>query len=303
MDILNKINTYYSQLPNEQYNNEYDQFKNRLVNHNIPVNTLILKPYFITKKKRNEFLRITEILLNVFEKLTYAYYKNKEIRNLLSLNGRINDYIDVNPGYTGKQQVARLDGLYNYTENSLQFLEVNLDNPSYIGMNDLFIKIFDQMPSLKCLRKDFNIKCDMLVDSLYEILINKYREYCIHYKKDEREDPHIAVVCSRNSFIRDDVELIVNFLKEKNLNINYADPRDFVYDGETLKLNGEEVHIVYRDTLKDFFRSESSGKIHSKVRNKILDFTKDAAGNNRFIKLLFKNRIFRSCRRYHKSIL
>ena len=47
----------------------------------------------------------------------------------------------------------------------------------------------------------------------------KYEEYCINFGKQEQMNPHIAVVCSRNSSIRTDVELIIKFLKEKRLHV------------------------------------------------------------------------------------
>ena len=283
MGTISNINNYYSQIQKEIYNTEYKQFKNIVLNQNIPVKSLALKPYFITKKKREEFSRITGILLNVFEKLTCAYFNNSELRNLLSVNGRLKDYIEVNPGYSGKSQVARLDAFYNTKDDSLQFLEVNLDNPSYLGINDLLIGISDQLPSLKHLRNKFILKSDSLIDSLYNMLIIKYREYCTYYKKQEQKPPNTAIVCSRDSFIRQDVDTIVKLLKKKNLNVYYADPRDFVYDKKTLKLNNEEIHIVYRDTSKDFFRTESSGKLYSVIRNKILDLTKNICLQNHFI--------------------
>ena len=213
MDIINKINNFYFQSAREHYNTEYQQIKNQLDNHNIRVKSLALKPYFITRKKRDEFLKVTEILLSIFEKLTSAYFNNNEIRNHLLINGRNKDYIGVNSGYSGKLQVVRLDSFYNMNEDSLKFLEINADNPSYLGINDLFINLFDQLPSLKYLSKEYNIQRELLVESLYRMLINKYREYCTYYNKREKEDPNIAVVCSRNSFIRNDVNVIVEYLK------------------------------------------------------------------------------------------
>jgi hypothetical protein len=283
MGTISNINNYYSQIQEKHYNSEYEQFKNILLNQKILVRSQALKPYFITKKKREEFLRITDILLNIFEKLTCAYFNNSEIRNLLSVNGRIKDYIGIHPGYSGKSQVAHLDVFYDIKDDSLQFLEINLDNPSYIGMNVLLVGIFNQPPSLKHLSKEFSIKSDSLVDSLYNTLITKYREYCLYYKKQEQKEPNIAIVCSRNSFLKQDVEAIVKLLKKKNINVYYADPRDFVYDDKTLKINGEEIHIIYRDTLNDFFRTESIDKIHSSMRNTILNYTKNVCLKNNFI--------------------
>jgi hypothetical protein len=293
MDIINKINNYYALSIKEDLNSgEFQQFKNILFDYVGHDNPLALKPYFIAQSKRNEFLRITEILINLFEKLTFAYFNNSEIRNILSINGRVKDYIVVNPGYSRKHLVVRLDAYYDISKDSLSLLEINTDNPSYIGMNDLFIKTFDQLPSLKILRQKFNVKSDTMVALLYEVLIKKYKEYCSNFKKLEQKDPHIVIVCSRNSFIRNDVDLIVKFLKEKNFNVSYADPRDFDYDGKVLKLNGETVDIVYRDTLKDFFRTESSGKIHSNLRNKILSYSKKACLQNGFINRHLKKGYF-----------
>ena len=295
MDIINKINNRYTLLLQERfYGTEYQQFKKLLYNYDIhdKEKTLILKPYFITLKQRQEFSKITEVLLNVFEKLTNAYYNNNEVRTILSINGRVRDYIGVNPGYSRKQLVVRLDAFYNFSNNLLQFLEVNCDDPSGMGESDLLLKIYDRLPSIEFLRNEYEISMDILVDALYKMLLNKYKEYCLNFGKQEQVNPHIAVVCSRNSSIRNDVELIIKFLKEKGLQVNYADPRDFVYDGKVLKLNGEEVHIVYRDNIKDFFRSESTGKIHSDIRNKVLNYTKTACLHNRFLNYYLKRGYF-----------
>lgn len=292
MDIINKINSYTQSVNKNQNDIEYNQFKNTLFDYNISEKVISIKPYFITQQKREEFLKITETLLSLFEKLTCAYFNNNEIRHILSVQGRAKDYMEVNPGYSLKQVVTRFDAFYNISNGGLKFLEVNLDNPSYIGMNDLFINLFNQLPSLKYLRKEFIINSDFLIDSLYKVLIKKYKEYCSNFKKKERKNPHIVIVCSRNSFIKDDVDLIVKFLKDKDLNVNHADPRDFVYDGKVLKLYGENVDIVYRDTLKDFFRTESTGKIHSAVRNKILTWTKNACLHNNFINSCLKKGYF-----------
>ena len=49
MGTISNINNYYSQIQKEQYNTEYKRFKNIVLNQNIPVKSLALKPYFITK--------------------------------------------------------------------------------------------------------------------------------------------------------------------------------------------------------------------------------------------------------------
>lgn len=293
MDIINKINNYYTLSLQERFNStEYQQFKKLLSAYNMQDKEKTIaksfKPYFITLKQRQEFSQITEVLLNVFEKLTNAYYNNHQVKTALLLNGRVKNYLSVNPGYSKKQLVVRLDAFYNFPNNLLRFLEINSDAPSGMGLGDLMMKIFDRLPTLESVKNDFKISRDILIESLYKLLLKKYEEYCKNFGKQEKENPFVAIVCSRNSSIREDVDFIITFLKEKGLHVSYADPRDFEYDGKVLKLNGNEVNIVYRDDVNDFFRSESTGKIYSNMRNKVINYTNKVCMRNRFLNCYLK---------------
>ena len=308
MDVLEKINSLYVRSLTEQfYKADYQMFKKLLSDYDIQDKMKIRlksksrlysleqpsKPYFITLKQRQEFSKITEVLLNVFEKLTNAYYNNNDVKNILSVNGQVRNYIETNPGHSRKLLVVRLDAFYNFSNDVLKFLEINCDIPGGMGDNDMLIKIFDRLPSMKFIRNEFEISRDTLVDSLCKMLLKRYKEYCLNFKKQEQRSPHIAVVCARNSDIRLEIDFIIELLKKEGLQVSYADPRDFVYDGKTLKLNGEEVHIVNRrENIKDIFRTESSGKLHSNVRNKILNYTKTACLNNRFLNQYLKRGYF-----------
>jgi len=142
MDVINKINNCYALSLHERfYRTEYQQLGKLAAEFNVKDKEKTfaksLKPYFITYRQRQEFSKITEVLLNAFEKLTNAYFSNIDVRNILSVNGRIKDYISVNPGYSRKQLIVRLDAFYNFSNNYLQFLEINCDAPSGMGMNDL----------------------------------------------------------------------------------------------------------------------------------------------------------------------
>src|SRR3990172_3467189 len=308
MDVLEKINSLYVRSLTEQfYKADYQMFKKLLSDYDIQDKMKIRlksksrlysleqpsKPYFITLKQRQEFSKITEVLLNAFEKLTNAYYNNNDVKNILSVNGQVRNYIETNPGHSRKLLVVRLDAFYNFSNDVLKFLEINCDIPGGMGDNDMLIKIFDRLPSMKFIRNEFEISRDTLVDSLCKMLLKRYKEYCLNFKKQEQRSPHIAVVCARNSDIRLEIDFIIELLKKEGLHVSYADPRDFVYDGKTLKLNGEEVHIVNRrENMKDIFRTESSGKLHSNVRNKILNYTKTACLNNRFLNQYLKRGYF-----------
>jgi len=88
MDVIEKINDLYTRSLREQfYKADYQMFKKLVSDYKIQDKAKIRpkskdysyslkqpsKPYFITLKQRQEFSRITGVLLNVFEKLTNIY--------------------------------------------------------------------------------------------------------------------------------------------------------------------------------------------------------------------------------------
>ena len=308
MEVIEKINNLYAISLRERFHSaDYQMFKKLVSDYNIPDKMKIRpqskewfyaltqpsKPCFITLKKRQEFSEITKVLLRTFEKLSDAYFTNKELKNILSVNGQVGNYLGINPGYSRKLLVARLDAFYNLSNDVLKFLEINCDIPGGMGDNDMLIKILDQLPSVEYIRNEFEIRRDVLVDSLREMLLKNYKEYCVNFRKQEEGDPHIAIVCARNSDIRLEVDLIIEILRRDGLHVSYADPRDFSYNGKILKLNGEEVHIVNRrENIKDIFRTDSTGKPHSNIRNKILNYSKTTCLNNRFLNQYLKRGYF-----------
>jgi len=308
MDTAEKINILYEHSLKDQFSKaEYETFQKLASDYNIQEmmkhrrkckNSFYAfkepsKPYFISFKKRQEFSDVSAILLKIMEKLTDAYYCNENLKNTIPIPGQVRNYIGVNPGYSGKLSIARLDTLYNFSTDSLRFLEINTDIPAGMGDNDMLIKIFDCLPSMKFLRNKFEISRDTLVDSLYKILLKKYKEYCACFHKPEKENPHIAIVCARNSDSRLEVDFIIELLKKEGLKASYADPRDFAYDGKSLMLNGKEVDIVNRrENIRDIFRTDSTGKPHSNLRNKVLSISKTACLNNRFVNKYLKRGYF-----------
>ncbi|HVO74883.1 MAG TPA: hypothetical protein VMT35_12725 [Ignavibacteriaceae bacterium] len=251
------------------------------------------KPYFISIKKREEFSKAAETMLRIYEKLTNAYYCSESLKNILFPTGKVRNHIGINPGYQGKLQTARLDALYNFSNDSLHFLEINTDIPGGMGDNDMLVKMFDSLPSIKFLQSKFEFSRDTLVGLLYNMLIKKYKEYCECFGKIEKENPHLAIVCSRISDIRLEVDFIVALLKKEGFKVSYADPRDFIYDGRSLTLNGEEVDIINRrENIRDIFRTDSIGKPHSNIRNRVMEFSKTACLNNRFLNKYLKRGYF-----------
>jgi len=308
MELTERINALYRNLLEEQTTeSEYQIFQKLVSDYKIDEMMKLRrksiqwfysfkqpsKPYFVSLKKYQEFSEVTTILSNVFEKLTNAYYYNNSIKTILSVNGQVRNYLGTNPGYSRKLPITRLDAFYNFSADSLHFLEINTDIPGGMGDNDMLIKIFDCLPSMKLLKNKFEMRRETLVNSLHKMLLKNYKEYCENFKKTEKENPHIAIVCARNSEMRLEVDFIIALLKKEDFNVSYGDPRDFVYDGKILKLNGEVVDIINRrENIRDIFRTDSTGKLHSNIRNKVLNYSKTVCLNNRFLNSYLKRGYF-----------
>ncbi|MGD9676640.1 MAG: hypothetical protein AB7V19_08150, partial [Candidatus Bipolaricaulia bacterium] len=82
----------------------------------------------------------------------------------------------------------------------------------------------------------------------HDMLMKKCRE-----SGCKEEKPTFAIVCDRESTIRNDVNCIVeHFNATFDHTTIFADPRDGELRGEKFYMNGERVHLVYRDAIQEF---------------------------------------------------
>jgi len=152
--------------------------------------------------------------------------------------------------------MVRLDLFYQPETGDLQFLEFNCGDPSGLGWHDAMLDIFLQLPVMKKLDEMYVLKTDHLLDTQFAAVMLKYKEYCEKKNMTVKPDPNCAIVCKRDSTIRGDFDLIVDYYNDKGCKTVFGDPRDFDYDGNRMTLKGFEIDVVYRDALEDFIKDE-----------------------------------------------
>ncbi len=210
-----------------------------------------LKPYFVEKKDRPLFDRVTKGLISSLNKIGDAYFDEGRFKEQIRLSGRTLDLASLNFGYPGHQIINRLDVFYIPETQELKLLEYNCGDPSGMGWHDQMLDMFLGMPAIAKLGEMYDFETDHLVKSHFRIFFRKYRQWCNNKGIKPQEKPNIAFVCKRDSTVLGDFLAFVDFYNEMGYNTQFGDPRDFQYDGKKLSLKGHAIQLIYRDAIDD----------------------------------------------------
>ncbi len=210
-----------------------------------------LKPYFVDSKHRKEIAFATEMMAKGLDEVGKAWVDGYDFKGLVHLEGRQKELSEVDPLYPNSQVMVRLDVFMNPETGAIKFLEFNCGDPSGMGWHDAMLDMFMDMKAVKKLGKQYRLSNDYLLPSQYKTLMQKYREYCKAKGVKPESKPVLALVCKRDSTIRGDFDLFVEFYREKGHEAHFADPRDFKYDGKRLSADGHEIDALYRDAIED----------------------------------------------------
>ncbi len=210
-----------------------------------------LKPYFVDKNAIPLFEKVTNLLISSLNKIGDAYFQDGRFREQIRLTGRVADLASIDPGYPGNQIINRLDIFYIPETGELKLLEYNCGDPSGMGWHDQMLEMFLDLPVIKELQKKYDFKVDWLVKSHFKTFFKKYHEWCSRKGIEPEQKPNICFVCKRDSTVLGDFLAFVDYYDSMGFPTRFGDPRDFTYDGRLLTLNGEPIHLIYRDAIDD----------------------------------------------------
>ncbi len=205
-----------------------------------------LKPYFIDNRLKNHLKKTVENIMNAIEKVADLFFQGSEFEKYFEMDP-LDKELAMLPTYYPRRVIqARLDAFME-EDGEIKFLEFNCDSPSGMGWHDELVRMFEKLPIIKKFKEKYDFNLEILLDNFYNMLHQKYREF------GGEKGKAFAIVCNRESSIRYDVELIVEYFNKRfNYPTIYADPRDGEYDGKVFKMNGVEVGLIYRDAIQDF---------------------------------------------------
>ena len=210
-----------------------------------------LKPYFVEQTARPLFAKATRLLISSLNKIGDVYFKEGKFKDQIRLAGRVADLASLDYVYPGHQIINRLDVFYIPETGSLKLLEYNCGDPSGMGWHDQMLEMFLGLTVIKKLAEQYDFQVDWLVKSHFRIFFKKYHEWCSIKGIKPESKPNICFVCKRDSTVLGDFLAFVEYYQAMGFNTQFADPRDFDYDGKKLALKGMPVHLIYRDAIDD----------------------------------------------------
>ncbi|MBN2056091.1 hypothetical protein JW905_14270 [bacterium] len=215
-----------------------------------------LKPYFVDLEDRKYFEYSTNMVVSSVNKVCEAYFKEGKFQEYIEFHGRLGELSKVDALYPGYQIIDRLDVFFNPENKELKYLEFNTADPSGMGWHDQLLAMFDRMPAVKALRDRYKLSADLLVKFHMRIFLRKYRQWCQAKGIKPADKPSMAFVCWNESTILSDYYAIIEYYREAGYDAQFADPREFDYDGHKLLLKGKHISLVYRDSMQDFLQDE-----------------------------------------------
>lgn len=212
-----------------------------------------LKPLFVEKRMRNYIAKTTNTIMNCIEKVGDLFFSDPAMEQYFEMDPLDRELAKIDPGYPRRVINGRLDAFLS--EQGLKFLEFNCDSPCGMGWHDKLITLLQEVPAIG----DFKQKHG----AHYEALLPNFTQM-LRKKNEQMGGPKeftVAVATDWETTVRYDLELVAEFLDtQPGIRSFFWDPREGEYDGKTLRFNGEPVHVVFRDDIRDFTKEMEKSK-------------------------------------------
>ncbi len=252
-DYIKKIEDSFAALlesaENPSASEQMQELNDKLLAHKFTMQgrpfPTFLKPLFVSAALKPEITKITNTIMDCVEKVSDLFFSNPELEKYFEMDPMDRELARIKPNYPRRVINGRLDAFLS--EDGIKFLEFNCDSPCGIGWHDKLIEFLTDVPVIKDFRKSH--------DAHYEPLLPNFAEM-IRTKNAEAGGPKqftVAVATDWNSTVRHDLELVASYLDaQPDMTSFYWDPREAEFDGEKLFMNNQEVHVVFRDDIRDF---------------------------------------------------
>jgi hypothetical protein len=203
-------------------------------------------PHFISPGQLRRVRHSVEHLCRVLDRFCDAYPQDSALRDELAVSPEEDSLIRIEPGYPRPMRICRLDAfLQGY---DVKFLEFNSDSPAGIGYTDILHEGLTTSIDLPRVRQEF----DTAYRPMLPELIGTLRDAYAHVKARHNDLPHtprLALIDTETSPAVPEFRIICAAAKVHGIDATHATLDDLTYDGSTLHVNNEPVHLVYRRAL------------------------------------------------------
>lgn len=243
-------------------------------------------PMFVTDEDVRTLENIGKVMMDISNKLTDRFIKDKEFRKKFGFPKFIEELIEIDNGYGVNIPIARFDLFYEDKDN-FKFCELNTDGSSAMNEDYIFSNIMLESLVLQDFSKDKQL-------SAFELFRSWVRESIDIYRKidNPKEKPNVAIVDFKESATDMEFLEFQKAYRDEGYPCIIADPRDLTYRDGGLFYEDYKIDLVYRrmvsyeiidnrDEIKDFLAayrdmafvcvgSLKSHVIHNKIFFKVL---------------------------------
>jgi uncharacterized circularly permuted ATP-grasp superfamily protein len=204
----------------------------------------VLMPHFISPGQVRRVKHSVDQLCKVLDRFCDAYTHDAHLRDELGLSPEEDSLIRIEPGYPRPMRICRLDAfLHGY---DVKFLEFNADSPAGIGYTDVLHEGLTTSIDLPKVSQEFDTAYTPMLPELVQTLLDAYS----HTRQpDQPQQPRLALIDTATSPAIPEFRIICNAAKQHGIDAVHGTLSDLSYDGSTLKLSNEPVHLVYRRAL------------------------------------------------------
>jgi uncharacterized circularly permuted ATP-grasp superfamily protein len=204
----------------------------------------VLMPHFISPGQLRRVRHSVEHLARVLDRFCDAYPHDPQLRDELAVSPEEDSLIRIEPGYPRPMRICRLDAfLHGY---DVKFLEFNADSPAGIGYTDILYAGLAAAIALPKVREEFDTAYTPMLPELIGTLVDAY-EHTRH--GDFPDKPRVALIDTDDAPAVPEFRIICHAARHLGIEATYATLKDLTYDGSTLHVNNEPVHVVYRRAL------------------------------------------------------
>jgi Glutathionylspermidine synthase preATP-grasp len=206
----------------------------------------VLMPHFVSPGQVRRVKHAVTALCRVLDRFCDAYPTDARLRDELQLPDMEDQLIRIEPGFPRPMRICRLDAfLQGY---DVKFLEFNADSPAGTGYTDILFEGLSATIDLERVRQEFDTTYTRILPELIATLRDAYAHVRLT-RPDLPERPRLALVDSVDSPSIPEFRIICAAAEAAGLSALHATLDEVDYDGTTLRVKDEPVHLVYRRAL------------------------------------------------------
>lgn len=198
-------------------------------------------PYVLSSQEVENIRRQAETMAQLIAKAGKLWFTEEEVRKLYNFDPRLEEAMEVSPGYETLVPIARYDGFYNREDGSLVFCEFNADGSSGMNETNTMEEAFLATEVGQKFQAQFGLEYCELRRSLLHTLLSNFHEG----DRGDKE-PNIAIVDWEGIGTIHEFRALQEVFQEQGYATVICDPREVEFRAGQLWYRDFPIQLVYR---------------------------------------------------------